>query len=49
MLGNRDGKFETLVTRLLSGKQYEKALQQGLKLYHIRQYHVEELTPNKIV
>lgn len=49
MLGNPNGKFETLVTKLLSGKQYERALQEGTKLYQINQYHITELVPNKIV
>lgn len=49
MLGNPKGKFEILVTKLLAGKQYEVALIEGLKLYQIKQYHVTDLVPNKIV
>ena len=49
MLGNPKGKFETLVSKLLSGKQYEIALQEALKIYRIRQYHITQLVPNKII
>ena len=49
MLGNPKGKLETVVTKLLVERRYEKALLEASQTYQIKQYKVTDLIPSKIL
>jgi hypothetical protein len=49
MLGNPKGKLETVVTKLLIERRYEKALLEASQTYKIKQYKVTDLIPSQIL